>query len=464
MPDIRKERQKNAGPALRHIFRQECALLAGALVKRGCSVLLIILLCQYLSGGQVGRYLFVLSLIEIAAIAIGFGSQTIMVRVVAQGAAPRAAYSAGLGLRFFSGAATFPLLILAAGALHGSSLLLPCAVMGAGALIAAFTELPAAMLLGRKHMAAKSAVDAANGLLGVGFLWIALASGWGLTGAAWAFTLRNAAVYAIMEAAGRRLTGCGPDPRAPGAARALFLEAAPIGAGLLAIALYTRWSALLLPGWISDQAAGWFGGAWRVFELMTFIGTVLARAAFPSIAEAGGAAAGAPLVRRVLGLSLLASIPVTLGGSLLAEWLLPLVLGQEFRPSVPLLRILCAAAPLIFVYEIMVHALYAAGRQKRVLVVMLAGVASSLGLNIFCLGAFGLEGAAWAALANELLLFAAYGVLCPARGRAAPLLGALLAGGTALLLAIAPPGAAGLTIASAGIGAALAAGIVSIRR
>ncbi len=463
MSDIQQENQQYSGPTLLSILRQECALLAGSLVQRGCSVLLIILLCRYLSDGQVGRFLFVLSLIEIAAIAVGFGSQTIMVRAVARGAAPRETYTAGLALRNLSGMATFPLLLLAAGALRGSSLLLPCAIMGAGAIMAGFTELPASMLLGRKHMAAKTAVDSANGLIGVGFLWFALASGWGLAGAAWAFTLRNAVCWALMEAASRRLTGGGPGPRARGAARALFLEAAPIGAGLLAIALYTRWSALLLPGWISDQAAGWFGGAWRVFELMTFIGTVLARAAFPSIAEAEGAAGEPRLVRRVLGLSLLASIPVALGGSLLANRLLPLVLGQEFQPSAPLLRRLCAAVPLIFVYEIMVHAMYAAGRQKRVLVVMLAGVASSLGLNILCLGVFGLDGAVWAALANELLLFLAYSALCPARGRVLPLSGALIAGATALLLALCPPGAAGLA-AAAGVAAALAAGLAAIRK
>ena len=468
MPNIPERKDdaatKPPAPTLRSIIRQECALLSGSLIQRGCSVLLIILLCRYLSDGLVGRFLFVLSLIEIASITIGFGSQTILVRALAQGASPRDTYTAGLGLRTISGMATFPLLLLAAGMLHGSSLLLPCSIMGAGALIGAFTELPASMLIGRKHMGAKSAVDATIGLIGVGLLWFALASGWGLPGAAMAFTLRNAIGFALMGTVSRRLTGGKPGPRVAGATRALFLEAAPIGAGLLAIALYTRWSALLLPALISDQAAGWFGGAWRVFELMTFIGTVLARAAFPSIASANGATPGPPLVRRVLGLSLLASIPVTLGGSLLADWLLPLVLGEEFRPSVPLLRLLAAAAPLIFVYEIMVHSLYAAGRQKHVLVVMLAGVASSLGLNIFLLRAFGIEGAAWAALANEIMLFSAYTFLCPARDRAVPLSGAILVSCATLVLALAPLNAINLAMAGAGIGAALAAGLFAIRR
>lgn len=453
-----------ATPTLRSILSQEFALLTGSVIQRACSVLLIILLCRYLSDGQVGRYLFVLSLIEIAVIAIGFGSQTIMVRSLAQGALPRDTYTAGFGLRTISGTATFPLLLLAAGMLHGTSLLLPCAIMGVGALISAFTELPVSMLIGRRHMGAKSAVDAGISLTGVGLLWLVLASGWGLIGAAIAFTLRNALGFVLMGTVSQRLTGGRPGPRAPGMIRSLFMEAAPIGAGFLAIALYTRWSALLLPGLISDQAAGWFGGAWRVFELMTFIGTVLARAAFPSIALAHGATTGPLLVRRVLGVSLLASIPVTLGGSLLAGLLLPLVLGEEFRASVPILRLLAAVAPLIFVYEIMVHALYAAGRQKQVLAVMLAGVASSLGLNLLCLNMLGLEGAAWAAMANELMLFGAYSMLCPVRGRIGPLFGALITGGTALLLALAPPNASTLAMAATGIGIALASGLFAIRR
>lgn len=425
---------------LRTVFAHQISLLSGAGAQRACSALIVMLLCRALSAEAFGRYVFMMSLLDIAFVLIGFGSHTVIVRAVAQGKDARALCDASFKFRLVTTAAVAPLLLAAVFIMGRDSLFSLAAIMAVGLVAHVFAEIPLSVLQGRMFMGVKAAIDAATGLAGVVLTAAALASGFGLIGAAWAFSARRVLTLAAAQVWGRLKTGAGLSLRPAGRYPGLARESAPFGAAALAVVLYIRWSPILLFALISEKAAGLFGGALQVFEVITLVGTVMARAAFPSLAAAWGAdrASGESLAGRIAGVSLAVAAPLAFIVSLIAPWAVPLVFKNHFADSAPVLRVLLAAAPMIFVYEILIHGLYAAHRQKTVLAVVGCGVFSSLALNAALLPRFGLAGAAFAVLLNETSLFSAYAAIIGFKIAPRVALGAMLASAGLLLAALSP--------------------------
>jgi O-antigen/teichoic acid export membrane protein len=394
-------------PTARTLLNRQALLVAGMVAQKASAAAIVVILCRYLLPDQFGAYVVAMSLIELAFLGIGFGTQTIMIRAVAQGRDLAATYRAGMAVRFVSALVAVPALLLTARAMPGAEVGLLAFLMLPGMLAYVFAETPLALLLGRNRMAWKAGLDFLASLAGLGLMWGFLAAGYGLPGAATAFSLRRILNLLLAEWACARLDGVSlmrlwgvPGRLAPAAAEArrLWREAAPLGLAGLAVALHTRWAPLLLAAWISREAAGWFAGAWQFFEVVTLVGTVMAGAAFPALAaaHAQGRAAGERLTVAAGRLNVLAGILLAAAMSLAAGWILPLVLGRAYAPAVAALRLLLAAVPLIFLYEVLLHSLYANNRQVRVVVLRLVGLGTSLLFNSLLLPRWGLlGGASW---------------------------------------------------------------------
>lgn len=399
-----------AEDAVGTVCRQALALLAGLAGQRAGSLVVAVLLCRLLSPDAFGRYIFVLSLIEIAVLCVGLGSQTIVVRNVSQGTDVEETYGAAVGLRLALAAGVYPLLLAAAWRLQREQILQLSVFMGIGMAANALAEVPLGILLGQRRMGAKAGLDAATSAAGVGMVWFALAAGWGLAGAAAAYALRGVIAAAAAFAVCGRLSRLRPRRATGAAVRALARQSLPLFADALAVALYTRVTPILLLLWVSDAAAGLYGGAFRIFEMVTLAGTVFARAAFPAVSGLCGVKRLPParLVRRLMWTAVLGAVASMAVVAPAAGWWLRLLLGRAFLPAAPILGILLAAVPLIYVYEMAVHVLYATHRQRAVMCIGLTGIVVSLTLNTVLVPAGGLIGAAAALFVNEGLLFGLY--------------------------------------------------------
>jgi O-antigen/teichoic acid export membrane protein len=92
----------------------------------------------------------------------------------------------------------------------------------------------------------------------------------------------------------------------------------------------------------------------------------------------------------------------------LSRYVLPLLLGEAFRPSAPLLAIL---SPILFLKTCSLGAaavLVAVGWQVRRLYVQTAAAVVNVTLNLLLIGQFGISGVAWVYVASELLLMVGY--------------------------------------------------------
>lgn len=407
-------------------------LLAGLVGQRFGTLVIAVLLGRYLLPDGFGKYLFIFSLLEIAVLGVGLSSQTIVVRDVAGGA--RETFADALWLRLLLAAPVYALLLLGMAMFGPATLLVPAAIMGAGMVAGSVAEVPAAALLGRREMTAKAILDGTVSGIGVALFFAALASGKGLAGAAFAYATRGVVNLGAAWLACRLRTGPWSCRLQWGRVRALVLQSLPLFGDSLAVTIYTRVAPIFLVILISDTAAGLFGGAFRIFEVVTLVGTVAARASLPSISGAmtAGAAASRDLVRRLTTLVFLFALLPALAVSALAGTILEALLGQSFGAAAPVLRILLAAAPLIWVYDMTIHYLYALHRQRDVLLVNLGGIGVSLTLNLLIIPPFGLGGAAAAVLLTEIGLFTAYLILAHRHGVGLPA-GTLIAGFAAVL-------------------------------
>ncbi len=273
------------------------------------------------------------------------------------------------------------------------------------------------------------------------------------------------AVYLFAAAIGAALAIAltGPEDRAwpalhPRRALALLHESAPIAAALIVNLFYVRALIIAMSLLSTDYETGLFAASYRVLEVLIGVPAMMAGAAFPILAHAGGEDNEARLgyaLRRLAQASLLVAVLMALVLAFAAEPLIALIGGEEYREAVPVLQIQAASLLGAFLTQVWTLGLVAIRRQKALLAInglALVTIALSAGLLIPPHGA---KGAAIAAVIGELVL-AAGAALMLARGRPAlrpDLVGgvkALIAGGLAvgITVLVAPPPLAAATLAA----------------
>jgi O-antigen/teichoic acid export membrane protein len=227
-------------------------------------------------------------------------------------------------------------------------------------------------------------------------------------------------------------------------------------AGALALAGQLGWVAAafvvalattrLVPVWVAllggDVAAGHFGAAVRVLDVVAVLPVALVAAVYPHLARATAAPARFRAVtRQAAEMLLLVGVPVALALSLGAPGLVREVYGPAYEATGPLLAILGGAAGLGFLNYLFHFVLLALGRPARLLAVAGAGLAIN-GLVVPPLvSGLGAAGGAWGLVLIEA--------------------GMLAAGVVALVPHVGLPfGGGALKVAAAAVGATLAAGVL----
>ena len=151
--------------------------------------------------------------------------------------------------------------------------------------------------------------------------------------------------------------------------------------------------------------AGVYGVAYRLSSMAALPATAVIYAAFPrffSIGEAGGLRATSAFARK-LALPLAAYGLLAAIGLVIVAPLVPLVVGEEFEPSVPLLMLL-AGLPLLRTLEALPSdALTGAGRQPTRTACVLLAAAVNVVLNLILIPHHGVKAAIVTTLVSELL-------------------------------------------------------------
>lgn len=186
--------------------------------------------------------------------------------------------------------------------------------------------------------------------------------------------------------------------------KALFVAALPLGVTLLFNQVYFRVDSFILALTRSTAEVGFYGLAYKMFELPIVIPTFFMNSVYPLMLQT----TSKQLITRSFFILLIISLFV-----LFIFWFaapLLLYIRPEFAESIPLLRILTLGLPFFFLSSLVMWALIALGKQ-----IVLAGIYGSLMmitilLDILVIPKFGATGAAWITVGSEALVLIVSGV------------------------------------------------------
>jgi O-antigen/teichoic acid export membrane protein len=165
--------------------------------------------------------------------------------------------------------------------------------------------------------------------------------------------------------------------------------------GTLAERLHFRADAFLLNILIGVAATGVYSVALALAEILWYLPSALGLVLFSRAVGRGQDSAGmaSTMTRSMLGLSVLAAIPL----ALLAPTLVELVYGAPFREAGVALQVMLPGVVAYSIVAILAHFIIAWGAPGRATAIMLAGLAVNLVANWLLIPAYGMLGAAAAA-------------------------------------------------------------------
>ena len=190
-----------------------------------------------------------------------------------------------------------------------------------------------------------------------------------------------------------------------GKIRAEIVEGFHFSVSLSAQTIYNDIDKTMVARLSTLEAAGIYAAAYRIIDVAFAPVRALLNAAFPSFFRHGkdgfrsGLQFGRRLLLRTLPYPLLAGVALVAGASLL-----PLILGEGFRPATEALRWLAPLPLLKTLHYFVSDSLTGSGYQGTRTLAQIAVAILNVALNFALIPSYGWRGAAWASLASDGLL------------------------------------------------------------
>lgn len=154
--------------------------------------------------------------------------------------------------------------------------------------------------------------------------------------------------------------------------------------------IYYRINAVMLSFLSSETVVGWFGAAFRFFDILMFFPSILSIAVFPVLSrQAARQDSVLPMTGKSLEIILLVGIPLAVGTYAFAADIISLLFGiGSYAGSVVVLQTLAPGLVLVYVDFVLVTAIIAMDRQRAWSIVALAAIPLSVALNLLLIPYF----------------------------------------------------------------------------
>jgi O-antigen/teichoic acid export membrane protein len=186
----------------------------------------------------------------------------------------------------------------------------------------------------------------------------------------------------------------------------LLRESLPLAAAIAMNVIYLRLLVILVSLQTDEHETGLFATAFRIFEILLGIPSIVLAVALPLLAVAGAEDRGRLryALQRLTEAAVLASFLVVLVTVVLAEQAILLLGGEEYRDAAPILRVLAFALLGIFVSQVLTLGLISLRRQRDVAVANAIALVLVIVLGLVLVHAYEGIGAAAAAVTTEAVL------------------------------------------------------------
>lgn len=176
----------------------------------------------------------------------------------------------------------------------------------------------------------------------------------------------------------------------------------PMGVFLMMFATYDRAiDSMLIQNYLGAAQVAWYGLAYKVYAALLQPAYFYVNSIFPmmSIKET-------PKRKLFLwsaGLMAITSITMVIGVYFTAPWMIKILAGSGYEPSVTVLRILITAALFSYMGHLVGFTLISQGGQKEMLKLGAAALITNLVLNVILIPRYGILASAWITVATEAL-------------------------------------------------------------
>ncbi|HTE05679.1 MAG TPA: polysaccharide biosynthesis C-terminal domain-containing protein, partial [Planctomycetota bacterium] len=190
--------------------------------------------------------------------------------------------------------------------------------------------------------------------------------------------------------------------------RALWEEAWPAGVSMSMAAVYFSIDGVMLRPMLGAEAVAHYGAAYRFMGFVLMVPVLFSQVVFPVFSRlwAGGAARLAPFFQHAL--AVLGSIGLLFPALvwLVSRDLLRLFYPPGYEVAARSLSVLSLSIVLVYLAYPHVLTLLAAGEQRLMMRISVAGAALNIVLNLAAIPLLGIEGAAWTTVITEAFVLA----------------------------------------------------------
>jgi len=158
--------------------------------------------------------------------------------------------------------------------------------------------------------------------------------------------------------------------------------------------------------WKAPEDIGLYAAAQRFFQFIIIVPSMIASASFPLMARLANKdnEKFKVVLEKTLEVFMLIGIPITFGGLILANQIIPLVFGQAYLEAIPVFQILMIMLLVSFPLILLINSIFVYNQQKKLVAANIFGVIMNVILNFFLIPKFGITGAAVATLASTSMI------------------------------------------------------------
>lgn len=180
----------------------------------------------------------------------------------------------------------------------------------------------------------------------------------------------------------------------------LWMTTWPMGVFLIMFATYDRLiDSILIQNFLGATQVAWYGLSYKIYGALIQPAYFYVNSIFPILSQKN--TPKKKLFKISVVIMMTAAMGLVIGVYLLAPWMVEVLAGEGFEPSVTVLRILIIGALFSYMGHLIGFTLISQGGQKEML--KLGGVALlvNLGLNIILIPRYGIVAAAWVTVLTE---------------------------------------------------------------
>jgi O-antigen/teichoic acid export membrane protein len=166
----------------------------------------------------------------------------------------------------------------------------------------------------------------------------------------------------------------------------------------------SRFDTVFMSFVLTDAAVGWYNVPYNLIMMMLLLAQSLSLSMYPTLVREYDSGRGSiqNTVQRTLRYLLLLSLPIAVGGMLLADRIIVLLYGQDFASAIPVMQILVWTLPSMFLAEILGRTSSTLHLEKKAARISIINALIGVALNVALIPGLGVVGAAIAMLITRL--------------------------------------------------------------